>query len=139
MAFEAHELTAEEQARRKEISTKTRRMIIRTLAVEDEDDTSLTLLFDEFFLQISFSDLHPLMVIHFVHGMGRRLTMQDKERINGLNQQCILGGHALNTQLGCYSYRTTLWLDAELSAERFLEILYRNLTEARRGYHALAA
>ena len=129
MAFEAHELTAEEQARRKEISTKTRRMIIRTLAVEDEDDTSLTLLFDEFFLQISF----------FVHGMGRRLTMQDKERINGLNQQCILGGHALNTQLGCYSYRTTLWLDAELSAERFLEILYRNLTEARRGYHALAA
>ena len=132
-------LSKAEQVRRKEIVEHTRCMILEQMPVDDQDETSLMLGYKGYYLQISFSVLHPLMVIHFVHGMGRRLTMQDKERINGLNQQCILGGHALNTQLGCYSYRTTLWLDAELSAERFLEILYRNLTEARRGYHALAA
>ena len=39
--------------------------------------------------------------------------------------------------LGCYAYRTTHWLDAPLTRERFFEILYRSLSEAQRGYSTI--
>ena len=43
----------------------------------------------------------------------------------------------VDTGIGCYAYRTTHWLDAPLTRERFFEILYRSLSEAQRGYSTI--
>jgi len=50
----------------------------------------------------------------------------------------VLGSHAINEDVGCYSYRATHWLDTELTPERFFEILSRCVDEADRGYFNLA-
>ena len=44
---------------------------------------------------------------------------------NDLNLRSVLGSHAINDEVGCYSYRATHWLDTELDAKRFYEILDR--------------
>lgn len=58
---------------------------------------------------------------------------------NELNLSCVLGSHAINEQVGCYSYRAVHWMDTELTEERFFEILERCTEEADRGYHKLTA
>lgn len=57
---------------------------------------------------------------------------------NELNLHSVLGSHAINEDVGCYSYRATHWLDTELTPERFFEILSRCVDEADRGYFNLA-
>ena len=134
MEYSNHELEV-----RKRRSEQARRMILRLLPTEDEDDDALMLLYEGFYLQISFSDLHPLLVMHFVREIQRKITSKDKEIANRLNQQSVLGGHSLNTELGFYSYRTAHWLDAELTEDRFLEIFNRSLAEAQHGFVNIAA
>lgn len=56
------ELPKEELVRRKELSDNTRKMIYSLLDVAAEDETSLMTTYRDFYLQISFSELHPLMV-----------------------------------------------------------------------------
>ena len=62
------------------------------------------------------------------------LTLDHRE----LNLHSVLGSHAINEDVGCYSYRATHWLDTELTPERFFEILSRCVDEADRGYFNLA-
>lgn len=56
-------LTSNEKQRRKEISEYTRNMIISELNIEDQDETSVMAGYRGYYLQISFSKLHPLMVV----------------------------------------------------------------------------
>ena len=56
------ELPKEELVRRKELSDNTRKMIYSLLDVAAEDETSLMTTYRDFYLQIGFSELHPLMV-----------------------------------------------------------------------------
>ena len=44
-------------------------MVKQSLAIEEEDDAGLMMMFEDFYLQISFSELHPLMVIYLVRGL----------------------------------------------------------------------
>ncbi len=127
-----------ELERRKRLAEQARRIILQALPVEDEDESSLMLIYDAFYLQISFSDLHPLLVMYFVRGIDRKITLKDKDLMNRLNQESILGGHTLSTELGCYSYRAAHWLDTGLTEARFLEILSRSLAEAQKGYDKIA-
>ncbi len=127
-----------ELERRKRLAEQARRIILQALPVEDEDESSLMLICDVFYLQISFSDLHPLLVMYFVRGIDRKITLKDKDLMNRLNQESILGGHTLSTELGCYSYRAAHWLDTGLTEARFLEILSRSLAEAQKGYGMIA-
>ena len=57
------ELSKEEQERRKTIAEHTRSMILNQMSADDQDDTSIMLGYRDYYLQISFSALHPLMVI----------------------------------------------------------------------------
>ena len=57
---------------------------------------------------------------------------------NELNLRSILGSHAINDEVGCYSYRATHWLDTEMNPQRFYEILDRCVDEADRGFDKLA-
>ena len=114
-------------------------MVKQSLAIEEEDDAGLMMMFEDFYLQISFSELHPLMVIYLVRGLDRKISVQDKDKVNRLNLASVLGGHTVDTDLGCYAYRSTHWLDAPLTRERFFEMLHRSLSEAQRGYSAIQA
>ena len=57
-----YELTKIEKQRRKEVSEHTRNMILSRLDIEEQDETSVMTGYRGYYLQISFSELHPLMV-----------------------------------------------------------------------------
>lgn len=132
------ELSVTEQKRRREIADHTRQMILSKMDVVDEDDTSLMTSYCNYYLQISFSELHPLMVICLAKSLEHPSSTAQRKIINNLNLQSILGSHAINDEVGCYAYRATQWLDAEMGEKRFYEILDRCVDEAERGYHKLA-
>lgn len=132
------ELSAAERKRRREIADHTRQMILSKMDVVDEDETSLMTSYCNYYLQISFSKLHPLMVICLAKSLEHPSSTEQRRIINHLNLQSILGSHAINDDAGCYAYRATQWLDAEMGEKRFYEILDRCVDEAERGYHKFA-
>lgn len=132
-------LSGSEQKRRREIAANTRGMILSQLSIESQDETSLMTGYRDYYLQISFSDLHPLMVFCLAKALARPSTLKQRQMTNELNLHSILGSHAINDDVGCYSYRATHWLDTELEPGRFYEILDRCVDEADRGYRKLAA
>lgn len=132
-------LSTEEQQRRRQIANHARQMILEHLPVEDEDETSLTTYYREYYMQISFSSLHPLVVICLAKSIPNPDSTKKWQMVNQLNLNSVLGSHAINQEVGCYSYRSTHWLDTELTAERFFEMLDRCADEADRGYIRLKA
>lgn len=134
-----YDLSQGEQQRRREIAEHTRKMILSQLRIESQDETSLMTGYRDYYLQISFSELHPLMVFCLAKALTRPSTLKQRQMTNELNLHSILGSHAINDDVGCYSYRATHWLDTEMDASRFYEILDRCVDEADRGYGKLAA
>ena len=65
-----YELTNEEKNRRRNISAHTRKMVMSQLQIDDQDETSLMTDYRGYYLQISFSELHPLMVFCVARGMN---------------------------------------------------------------------
>ena len=131
-------LTQTEQMRRKEIADHTRAMVVEQLQIDAEDETSIMCGYRDYYLQISFSELHPLMVFCLAKAITKPNSAKQQKIANELNLRSILGSHAINDEVGCYSYRATHWLDKELNAERFFEILNRCVDEANRGFLKLA-
>lgn len=132
-------LSKAEQVRRKEIVERTRCMILKQMPVDDQDETSLMLGYKGYYLQISFSVLHPLMVICLARSIQSVSSTKKKKLVNELNLRSVLGSHAINDAVGCYSYRATQWLDTELTPKRYFEILDRIVDEADRAYQKLAS
>ena len=133
-----YELSVAERKRRKEVSEHTRNMILSKLEIEGQDETSVMTGYRNYYLQISFSELHPLMVFCLAKNLDHTGGTKQMNAINELNLKSILGSHSINKDVGCYSYRATHWLDEELEAGRFFEILDRCVDEADKGYHRLA-
>lgn len=132
------DLNQSEQQRRKEIVTHTRQMIASQLHIDSQDETSIMTNYRDYYLQISFSELHPLMVICLAKALTHTGMHKQCEITNDLNLRSVLGSHAINDKVGCYSYRATQWLDTELQPFRFFEILDRCVDEAERGFFRLA-
>ncbi len=134
-----YELSREEQTRRTDLAQKTRSMILSHMKVEAEDETSMTMDYRGYYMQVSFSPLHPLLVICLAKAIRNLDGTRKQQLANELNLHSVLGSHAINEEVGCYSYRATHWLDTELAPDRFFEILNRCIDEADRGYQWLAA
>lgn len=133
-----YELTKTEKQRRIEVSEHTRNMILSRLDIEEQDETSVMTGYRGYYLQISFSELHPLMVFCLARNLEHIGGTRQLNFINDLNLKSILGSHSINKEVGCYSYRATHWLDKELEPSRFYEILDRCVDEADKGYNRLA-
>jgi len=131
-------MNSKERARRRELAQGARSLIAQILPVEDADGSSLMLGYGGFYLQIAFSELHPLIAIYLARALNRRTAAKDMRLINEMNMKSALGCHSLNAEAGCYSYRAAHWLDTELTKARFLEMLERGAEEARRAYAQLA-
>ena len=132
------DLSQTEQKRRKTIAEHTRQMIISQFHIDGQDEASIMTGYRDYYLQISFSELHPLMVFCLAKALTHPSTHKQCEIANDLNLRSVLGSHAVNEEVGCYSYRATHWLDTELDATRFYEILDRCVDEADRGFYKLA-
>ena len=113
-------------------------MIISQFHIDGQDEASIMTGYRDYYLQISFSELHPLMVFCLAKALTHPSTHKQCEIANDLNLRSVLGSHAVNDEVGCYSYRATHWLDTELDATRFYEILDRCVDEADRGFYKLA-
>jgi len=130
-------IKTKERTRRRELAGKARKLIMESLPVQDADESSLMLDYGGFYLQIAFSELHPLVAIYLARAINRTGTTKDIRLINDLNLKSVLGSHTVNAEAGCYSYRTVHWLDTELTPHRFFEILERSAEEASRAYSQL--
>lgn len=133
-----YELSQKEMVRRKAISENTRKMICDVLEVLSQDETSIMTTYRDFFLQISFSELHPLMVFCMAKPIDP-VKGSPASRSNKVNLTSVLGSHCVNEYYNCYHFRATHWLDSEMSKTRFLEILNRCVDEASRGYQKVAS
>lgn len=128
------DLNTAEQQRRKQLASKTRSEIRSHIKIEEEDETSLFAEYRDYILQISFGELHPLMLVYLAKALPHTDTAEQRQMTNDLNLHSLFGCHTVNQETGCYTYRTTHWLDTALSAKRFFEILDRCVDEADRGY-----
>ncbi len=137
--MQEYDLSKAEQLRRKNLADNARQMILAHIRVEDQDESSVMLGYRDYYMQISFSPLHPLMVICLAKAIRNPDGVRKKQLTNELNLHSVLGSHAINQEVGCYSYRATHWLDTELTPERFFEILDRCVDEADRGFRRLAS
>lgn len=125
-----------ELQRRQGLIERSRMMICNYLGVFSQDETSVMTEFHDFFVQISFTSVHPLITIFFVRRVNK-IHLGMLEIANRMNLTTVLGSHAVNDTADCYTYRATLWLDADLSEHRFQEILDRCIDEASRAFHAI--
>lgn len=132
------ELTQAERTRRSTLVRAAKNMILSRMEVDDTDGCLVTS-YRGYFLQIFFSELHPLMVLGLARSMPRHSSPKERQLMNELNLRSILGSHAINDDVGCYSYRATQWMDSELGEARFYEILDRCVEEADRGYRNLVS
>lgn len=131
------ELPQTEIERRRILTEKTRDMIIREMVIREAEADCILTTYRDFFLQISFSEVHPLMVF----SLARPLEHQDLSMIdacNEMNMNSVLGSHAINEEASVYHYRATHWLECEFGSDRFFEILDRCVDEAVKGYFRLA-
>ena len=117
-----YELTNEEKNRRKNVSAHTRKMVMSQLRIDDQDETSLMTDYRDYYLQISFSELHPLMVFCVAKGMKTPSTAKQRKLVNELNLKSILGSHAINDEVA----EKVAPVFAELTGNGYLEILEEN-------------
>lgn len=132
------DLSITEQKRRKDIVKHIRFILLNEMCVEAQDETSIMLRYQDYYLQVSFSELHPLMVFCLAKALPVPVTAGHYRKINELNLKSVLGSHVVNEEIGCYSYRATHWLDTEINVKRFFEILDRCVDEAQRGCRMIA-
>ena len=130
------ELSRSEIEHRRMLTEKTRNMVIRALGIREVDNDCILTTYREFFLQISFSEVHPLMVFCLARPL-ENYDMTSIDACNDMNMNSVLGSHVINEEASVYHYRATHWLESELTKERFYEILNRCTDEAVKGYFHL--
>jgi len=124
-----------EMARRAKLVQGATSLILGTLPIEAETDSGLMMEYKDFYLQIDFSLLHPLMVFTFVRKLEDPFKRETTpQRANDFNLQSTIGCHCFNESAGAYIYRAATWLDTELTESRFLEMLDRCFDEACWAY-----
>ena len=136
--MEQCELSREESLRRKKLTANTRKMICGVLDIKAENKNSIATTHEGFFLQITFSDLHPLMAFCLEKPLVE-VNESVASKLNLANLASVLGKHCVYERDGRYQYHAIHWLDTEISSTRFLEILNRFVIEASRGYKKIAS
>ena len=85
------DLSQKEQHRRKEIAEHTRQMLLTELPIDSQDETSIMGRYRDYYLQISFSELHPLMVVCLAKALTQPGTAKQCRIANDLNLRSVLG------------------------------------------------
>ena len=96
-------MSKEEQQRRKELAEHARVMLTQVLPVEDQDETSLTAPYQGYYMQVSISPLHPLLVISLAKAINHPGSAKKQRLVNRLNLTSVLGSHAINQDCLLYT------------------------------------
>ena len=72
------DLSAAKQQHRRETAVRTRKMVLTQLTAAEEDGASLMTDYHGYFLQISFSELHPLMVFCLAKALAKPSTAKQR-------------------------------------------------------------
>ena len=131
------DIPIEEQRRRTDLAVKARRLFCDCFVIAPLDEASLTINYFGFYVQVSFSGLHPLIMFCLAKTLADTRSEKQLEALNELNLQSVLGTHTVNPDAGIYAYRAVHWLDTELTRERLFELLGRFAAEAQRGFNRL--
>ena len=131
------DLSSDELLYRQVLVKKAKAMILSQLKLDEEENNTLSGFYKDFYVQISFSELHPLMVLTLAKPFYRQNNIWQLRILSQLNLNSVLGCHVVNENVGCYSFRTTQWLYAELRSECFLELLGRCLEDAAKAFETL--
>lgn len=123
---------------RKDRACLARKLVTECMQIEAVEDGAMMTRFHNFFLQISFSELHPLAVFCFAKPVSI-LGEEVRSKLNMLNLKSIYGAHAVNEDGNCYIYRAAFWLEGELNKSRLFEILDRFSEEANKGFLTITA
>ena len=127
----------EELERRRKLAAHARKLLSDNLQIVAEDETSVMTCYQDFYVQISFSDLHPLLVIYFAREIPPA-CLKKKRLLNSLNSSSVLGSHFVNEEVSCYTFRATVWMETEIQCSRFYEIFDRCAEEAGRGFEKMS-
>ena len=84
------DLSQTEQKRRKTIAEHTRQMIISQFHIDGQDEASIMTGYRDYYLQISLSELHPLMVFCLAKALTHPSTHKQCEIANDLNLRSVL-------------------------------------------------
>ena len=132
-----HHLSNSDILRNHQLVENARSVISSQLELDLEEDGSLTGFYTGFFLVISFSELHPLMVVTLSKPYSLRVDVNTYRALNRTNISSILGSHSINNDVGCYSFRATQWLWSAMTEADFRLFLSRCQSAAEKGYTAL--
>ena len=128
----------EEILLRRDRASCARNLVMECMQIEAVEDGAMMTRFHNFYLQISFSELHPLAVFCFARPISA-LDEEDRYKLKCLNLKSIYGAHAVNEDGNCYIYRAAFWLEGELNKSRLFEILDRFSEEANKGFLTITA
>ncbi len=131
------DLMPDKISRRRELARQARSLITKTMEVYSADEESLMTTYRGFYLQISFSEIHPLLVLCLASALSDDASGV-LIKVNEMNLSGVFGSFSVNEEANCYTYRAVLWLDTDLTLERWLEILDRCTDEAVRGFVLLS-
>ena len=56
-----------------------------------------------------------------------------RRKLNELNVRSVLGSHSIHEHMGCYLYRSVVWLENELTSKHLFEVLDGCVEEACQG------
>lgn len=118
---------------RQKMIQQAKKTIYKCIPVETQDEDSYMSSYADFFVQISFSEIHPLVMLYFVRRISK-IQLGMLEVVNRMNFSAVLGTHCINDDADCYTFRAVIWLDTDLSVQRFLEIFNRCVEEATKGF-----
>ena len=117
------ELGTKEQKKRKEIAAHTRAMILNQLNVHDEDENSIMTDYRNYYLQISFSELHPLMVFCLAKGLKSPSTAKQKQMTNELTLKVFSAATPSMMKLAAILIGQLIGLMKNLPPRAFLKFL----------------
>ena len=83
------DLSQSEQRKRKEIAEHTRKMILSELEIESQDEISLMAGYRDYYLQISFSELHPLLVFCLAKALEKPSTARQRQMTNFVSLRSV--------------------------------------------------
>lgn len=120
----------ERQRNGEEIIEANKTMLRQTVKVIGEDDNKMIIGFRDFFVEIFFSSMHPLMVIRFVKFLEVDVDFEGFIVANNMNKDCIYGSHSFDREKRRYYFQATQWLDGVLSSKLLYDMFKRYDAEA---------
>ncbi len=117
---------------------KARKLITGLLRLDTEENGALSGFYEDYYLQIDFSEAHPLLMLSLAKPFYVPMNINMYRALNRVNLNSILGSHTVNGDVGCYSFRLTQWLFSDLTADQVRMLLDRAVAETEKGIRTIS-